>query len=127
LNHWQLIISYIGIGFAHSLIRTFIYGRKRKPERLEAIQKRNDWFDKNVDADRDKDYSNDGIHHGANTVMYFDEETKENLKGNVFRWWFLWPISLLIWIASDFIIDFWKIIYNFFKGLFESILNIAMK
>lgn len=127
LTNWEILAAYVGFGFVHSLIRTFIYGKKRKPKRLEAIQKREEWFDKNPDADRDRDYSIDGIHHVANSIIYYDEVTKGKLKGNVFRWWFLWPVSLLTWIASDFIRDAWKIIYNFFKGLFESILNMAMK
>jgi hypothetical protein len=44
---------------------------------------------------------------------------KDHLKGNVFRWWFLWPISLINWIFSDLLKDFYNLLYRVFKNTFE--------
>lgn len=41
------------------------------------------------------------------------------LKGNVFRWWFIWPVSLLNWIFSDLMKDLFNFLYTKLKGTFE--------
>jgi len=112
-----LIGYYVGIGFIHSLIRTFIYGKKRKPERIGVIEEQKKWNDKFNESDEES----------TTKIDLFDDTTKRKLKGNVFRWWFLWPISLLTWIFSDLLSDVWGVVYKTFKKLFESILNLGMK
>jgi len=43
----------------------------------------------------------------------------DDLKGNVFRWWFIWPVSLINWIFSDLLSDLYSFLYKLFKGTFE--------
>lgn len=45
------------------------------------------------------------------------------LKGNVFRWWFLWPVSLISWAVSDLAADVWNWVYAKVGNVFESILK----
>jgi len=52
---------------------------------------------------------------------------KEKLKGNVFRWWFLWPVSLLNWILSDLVEEVYNFIYSKLKNLYENILMMGVK
>lgn len=54
----------------------------------------------------------------ARTYVYgrklekFDNHAVDDLKGNVFRWWFLFPISLISWAISDLVGDIWDFIYD---------------
>tara|TARA_R110000772_G_scaffold101997_2_gene202596 strand:+ start:482 stop:985 length:504 start_codon:yes stop_codon:yes gene_type:complete len=36
----------------------------------------------------------------------------KHLKANVFRWWFLFPISILNWIWQDLLSDIWDLLYS---------------
>lgn len=45
------------------------------------------------------------------------------LKGNVFRWWFLFPISLTVWVLSDLFGDFWNYIWDKISNGFEHVLR----
>lgn len=116
-----LIGYYIAIGLIHSLVRSYIYGRKRKPERLEAIATRDKWFEENPDK------TPSGYYHDTNAVKIFDDTTYSKLKGNVFRWWFLWPISLLTWIFSDLLKDVFNFIYDKLKRIFQAVVDAGMK
>jgi len=53
--------------------------------------------------------------------VYYD------LKGNVFRWWFIWPISLISWLASGLLADIWDWIYDRFEGLFKYFFELGRK
>lgn len=45
------------------------------------------------------------------------------LKENIFRWWFLWPISLINWIFSDLISNLYDLIYSKLNILFNKIFD----
>ena len=47
------------------------------------------------------------------------------LKGNVSRWWSIWPVSLLKWLCSDLLKDFWNWIYDKFGKWFEYVLQLG--
>ncbi len=49
------------------------------------------------------------------------------LKGHVFRWWFIWPISLLSWLFTGLIKDFFDFLYRLFKGMFEYFFKFGQK
>lgn len=49
------------------------------------------------------------------------------LKGNVFRWWFIFPISLISWIVSDLCRDLWNWVYDLFQGMFEYFFKLGQK
>lgn len=91
---------YFGIGAVYALIRTYIYGRKR------AIEKST------------KDFSG-----SYPTESGFDFDTRVRLKRNVFRWWFMFPISLLFWVFSDLLKELYNFVYDKVKGLFIQILK----
>ena len=97
----KLILLYLGIGLVHSLVRTYLYGRKR------GIEKKGKEF-KDTFLSREED---------------FDNDTTDKLKGNVFRWWFLFPISFLTWVFSDLIKDVYNFIYSQFKIIFVKIVK----
>lgn len=42
-----------------------------------------------------------------------------NLKSAVFRWWFMWPISLLNWIFGKLLSDLFDWIYSKISSVFE--------
>ena len=45
------------------------------------------------------------------------------LQGNVFRWWFIWPVALLKWVFTDLLGDFFEIIYDKLAHTFETIMR----
>lgn len=98
----KLVLIYLGIGLVHAFIRTYFYGRKRGIEK-----KTKEW----------------GQQDGREE--YFNETTQRRLKGNVFRWWFLFPVSLLTWIFSDLLKDFYNFAYSKLRVLFVKILNLG--
>lgn len=48
-----------------------------------------------------------------------------DLKENVFRWWFMWPISLGYWIFSDCIRDIYNWLYTKLNFIFESVYKLG--
>lgn len=51
--------------------------------------------------------------------------TNDNLKGDVFRWWFIWPISLLTWLFSDLLMNFWDFLYERLGHTFEYFMKLG--
>ena len=105
---WINITGYLGIGLLYSFLRTFIEGRKLGKRMLKLPHKK------------------EGEH-----VHYTKESEKDeyiqDLKGNVFRWWFLWPISLINWILTDIIKDLWDFLYQNIRKIYNRILDIGIK
>lgn len=97
----KLLGIYLVIGLGHSVIRTYFYGRKRGKEKL-------------------------GLKEDSWQYVQFDDTTKIRLKRNVFRWWFLFPISFLTWVFSDLLRDTWNQLYDWTKRMFEYILNLGV-
>jgi len=54
-------------------------------------------------------------------------DRKTHLKGNVFRWWFLFPISLIDWVLSDLVKDVYNWTYKQLHKVYESILDFGLK
>jgi hypothetical protein len=52
-----------------------------------------------------------------------DSHYIDKLKGNVFRWWFLFPISLIFWLVSDLFGDLWDYVWDKISNGFEYILK----
>lgn len=50
-----------------------------------------------------------------------------DIKDHIFRWWTMWPISLLYWLGSKLFGDIWDLIYDRFKSTFEFILAAGVK
>ena len=90
------VSSYLVTGFVFSVIRTYFYGRKKL------------------------DYDNEA---------YLEREIrsrKNELKEHVFRWWFLWPVSMVNWFFSDLLKDVWDWIYAKSYKLFNYILDMGL-
>lgn len=51
-------------------------------------------------------------------------KSKSELKEDVFRWWLLFPISLILWITADLIKDLYNWVYAGIGNLFYSIFTI---
>lgn len=103
------ILTYLVIGFTFASLKTLIISKKFK--------------------DKLKTYPID--RSGDKYVPYTQEEAKkdfiEKLEGNVTRWWFMWPVSLLNWLIKDLIRDIAHFIYLKFKGYFEFIVEQSLK
>lgn len=52
---------------------------------------------------------------------------KRELKEHIFRWWFLWPVSLIFWILSDVIQDLYDFIYKRISKFYEYIFELGLK
>ena len=96
---------YMFIGIIYSYIKTLSYGRKKKNEREEII----------------KEY-----HPNHSRITQFDENIKEKLRGNVFRWGLLWPISLISWIFTDLVKDLFNIIYDKVSFSYNKVLDYGL-
>jgi len=53
----------------------------------------------------------------------YKEVNYSYLKGNVSRWWTIWPVALLKWLFSDLLKDAWDYIYSKLGKVFEWILE----
>ena len=51
----------------------------------------------------------------------------DELKENVFRWWFLWPISLIVWMFSKIFGQLWDKLYDACSSLFLYIFKLGLK
>jgi hypothetical protein len=47
----------------------------------------------------------------------------DELKGHVFRWWFIWPVSLISWLVSDFIVEGFELLWDNIGSSFRKILT----
>lgn len=47
------------------------------------------------------------------------------LKGHVFRWWFLFPVSAIYWMMSDVIKEVWNFIYRKLSVFYGAIFKLS--
>lgn len=108
LLDWKFLLLYLGIGFVYTLIRTYFFGRSSKNKVQE-----------NINTSYSGSYNTK--ESAVNYKKREREEFIEKLKVNVFRWWFIWPISLIVWTLSDLVRDVWNWIYANIRKIFEGI------
>lgn len=108
LSNWVLILGYFILGFIYSLVRAYIFGRASK-ERFNKDIIIYNWKPEVIDDKR--------VEHVERIIF--------DLKEHVFRWWFLWPISLLRWVFTDLLLDVFDIAYAKFSNLFKKIVTIG--
>ena len=105
---WTSVGLYLGVGFIHSIIRTYFYGASN-PLKYNG-------YEHNPSEETVKKSIDDQI------------ETKRSyLKGNVFRWWFLFPISFINWAISDLVRDVYNFVYSKLQSLYEGVFNMGIK
>ena len=101
------ILIYLGVGFGFSTIRAFFASRKLGKELLELTQKSYETLEVSK----------------SNLKKNFIED----LSGNVFRWWFMWPVSLLTWMVKDLISDMWNYCWKKLQGFYLYIVELGIK
>lgn len=105
------ILVYLGIGLGFSVLRTFFAGRKLGVEISELP----------------KGKGSNGYSDYESTVKYLKEHFLDDLKGNVFRWWFMWPISLITWAITDIVKEVYDFIYSKMKGFYNWVVDLGIK
>lgn len=57
---------------------------------------------------------------------YKEVELNEEIKNNVFRWWFMWPISLIYWTIFHLIFDVFDFVFDKFESTFRYFINLGL-
>jgi len=107
---WANVGTYLGIGFGYAILRVFIYGRK---ERNRFEKEKGTYFPHATEKGFVEKRSDR------------KESMKSELKNNTFRWWFLWPVSLINWVFTDLLKDVWDIIYKKLAKFANSIFDLG--
>ena len=94
---------YLVIGLIYGFIRTFFYGRKK----LEYLTYNENPTEEEINA---------------NEKALIAKRLKY-LKNNFFRWWFLFPISIINWVFSDLVFDIYDWAYSKLQKLIEIIFH----
>jgi hypothetical protein len=110
---WSILFGYLMAGLIYAITRTFFKGR----ELGEDIK----------DLPTKEDSKKQGTPYYGDTKESVTESFKRDLKENVFRWWLMWPISLITWICSDLIRDVWNFLYKHLGNFFNYILDFGSK
>ncbi len=98
---WGNVGLYVGIGLVFAIIRTFFKG-KELTSKYKALDDNN--YDKK----------------GKTLKEY---KSNYDLKSSIFRWWFLFPFSVITWVCGSIFIDLKNFIYRKLGGVFETIFN----
>lgn len=53
-----------------------------------------------------------------------DDKKHYDLKSSVFRWWFLFPISLINWVFGDLLKDLFNWIYSKIESIYLKLFNV---
>ena len=88
LLSWKFLAFYLTVGLGFALLRTYFYA---------------------------KNYAKRNSYSSKEDIMY---DLKRDLGGNVFRWWFVWPVSFLIWVFGDLLVDLFEFIWPKIRGIF---------
>ena len=100
LTLWNVLI-YLGIGLVYAAIRTLFFGRKKRAELKES--------------------SDDSVGR-SETIKRF---ALMDLKNNVFRWWLLFPVSMINWAFTDLIKDLYNLVYSKIGNIFVKIFDLG--
>lgn len=108
----QNILFYLGIGLGFSIIRTFFAGRNLGHKIKDLPKTRADIK---------------GQSHIYDSQDIQKERFIDELKGNIFRWWFMWPISLITWAVTDIVKEVYDFIYSKMKGFYNWVVELGIK
>jgi len=64
--------------------------------------------------------------HGRHIAEYGHSDN-ESIQNHIFRWWFIWPISLIYWIFSSLAEEVWGWVYDRFESTFKYFYNLGLK
>jgi hypothetical protein len=96
---WSFFIIYFSLGLLHAFIRVFFHGRSEM-KKVNEYRLQGHTYEYNIDR---------------------------KIKENIFRWWFMWPVSLIVWIISDMIKEICDFIYQKMSKVFDFIFNLGVK
>lgn len=105
--NFKNISTYLGVGLLFATIKSFFASRKLAKEL------------KNLPDTSDDSW--------VTTKSKRRKEFNEELGENVARWWFMWPISLIIWLYDSLLADVWNFIWKKIKGYFLFIVDLGIK
>lgn len=105
---WIGLFKYIGIylliGLIYAIIKSRLFGNKLGSEMS--------------DTNYNKYYKGND-----NGTIWTEKGLRSALKGNVARWWLMWPVSLINWVLTDLLVDAFNLIYSKISGIFITLLN----
>lgn len=114
------ISIYLAIGFVLATIRTFVEGRKLK-RRIKNLPINNEAGAKLPGyQDKGREFYGDTQER---EIIHF----KEELSGNVSRWFLMWPISMTNWMLRNIVKEVWDFVYSKLKNFFNYVLELGMK
>jgi hypothetical protein len=96
---WKFFTVYFSLGLIHAFIRVFFHGRSEM---------------KKVNEYRLEEKT-------------YEYNINRKIKENVFRWWFMWPISLITWIISDMVEEIYDWLYQRISKAFDYVFNLGIK
>jgi hypothetical protein len=57
----------------------------------------------------------------------YEYNINRKIKENIFRWWFMWVISLIVWIISDMVEEIYDCVYQRMSKIFDYVFNLGVK
>jgi len=129
----QNIVIYLILGFIHAVIRVYIKGvkaRKTVDEMKEFIQDYNKQLQNLSEKEKEDRVIvttiENHIKRHTDNIKDFKERQIDSIKSNVFRYWFLFPISLTVWLFNDLFKDVFDVLYKFVGNLFNQIFLLGL-
>lgn len=95
---WKNVLMYLFLGFIFSFVRTYFKGKELRKKYYKDTHKPTE----------------DGL------KVY---KSNYDLKSSVFRWLFLFPISLITWVCGTLFVDAWHLFYDKVGGIYSKVLN----
>lgn len=111
---WTNFGLYIGIGFVHALLRTYLFG-------IDIKKKIKDKFVENT--------KNENLNHRSSEKTILEIESnyaRMEIKESFFRWWLMFPISFMYWLFSDLAIRVYDKIYNIIQKFVYFLFNLGL-
>lgn len=105
---WLNFGLYIGIGFFHALLRTYLFGidtKKKIKDKIEGLA---------------------NINSGKSIIEIESSYARMEIRGNFFRWWLMFPISFAYWIFSDLAIRIYHRIYSLIQKFVYFLFNLGL-
>lgn len=99
LHLWLYVLAYIGVGIAYAYVRWYFYVR-------EYYKRQNEWLGSNPSqSELDRAYKSRLSGYGSRLSL-------------ILKWIFHWPWSLLAWLLTDLIRNFFDWVFDSFRSLF---------
>ena len=104
---------YLALGLFYSMLRTFFEARKLGNRIKDFPETKKEAKERNLNQYETKESEK--------------KDFIERLKGNVFRWWFMWFISLITWMLTDIVKDVYDYVYSKLAGVFKWVVDLGVK